>query len=162
MAVHALMAMVVSMMLLAPGYLFRFIGDKPILWFRFKYFLIFAAFGAVLAACRSFKWIAFTVIFLGLLELTQFGSLYYSGDFITPYSVEFMLREFSEIVTFTRFNLRHLFYTPMVVLAPYALGVFILWKSNRYRFKIKWAWVLVILFLTAAGLKITNSQVYKA
>lgn len=121
--------MAVSMMLLAPGYLFRFVGDKPIFWFSFKYLWIFSAFGAVLAACRSFKGIAFTFIFLGLLELTQFKA-------------------------------RHIFYVPLVVLAPYALGVFILWKSRHYRFKMKWASVLVIIFLIfpAARIKLHTDR----
>lgn len=146
-AVHILTALAISMILLAPGYFFRFIGDKPILWFNSEYLWIFAAFGLVLSLCRSYTVVAATLTFLGLLEITQFGSLYYSGDFLTPYTVEFMLREFSEIVIYTQFNIGHLFYMPLVVIAPYALGLFILWKTRTIRCKMKWASLLVALFL---------------
>lgn len=145
-AVHVLTALVISVVLLAPGYLFRFIGDKPILWFNSEYLWIFAAFGLVLSLC-NYKTGFAALLFLGLLEITQFGSLYYSGDFLTPYTVEFMLREFSEIVIYARFNIGHLFYLPLVVIAPYALGLLILLKTRSLRFKTKWASLLVILFL---------------
>ncbi len=153
-ASHLACAAAVSLALLLPAWIFHFFSSVRLTWFSSKYFWIFFSFGIVLAACRSFKVILATLALLGLLEITQFGSLAYQGDFINPYTIGQMFIEMADVAEAAAAGFSHLYWVPLVVLVPYSLLALVLWFLRRRLLKSRWAAVGVILFLLFPAIRI--------
>ncbi len=153
-AIHAAGAAAVSLALLAPAWIFHFFCDTRLTWFSAKYFWIFFSFGIVLAACRSFKVILATLGLLAFLEITQFGSLAYQGDFINPYTIGQMFIEISDVAEAAGASLSHLYWVPLVVLIPYAALASLLWLLRRRLLSTRWATAGVILFLLFPAIRL--------
>ena len=133
-AIHGLCGLAVTIALLLPGYLFTFFTDTPLTWFRDKYFWMFWAFGLALAGCRRFRFVAAVLVLLAMLELTQFGSLAFSHEYITPFAIGLMVLEFLEVVGTAAAHSPYFFYVPLVVLLPYGLCLLIWDPRNRSPF----------------------------
>lgn len=146
-AVQALCALAVVIALLIPGYLFGLFTDTPLTWFREKYFWMFWGFGLALAGCRSFRFVVAVLALLGILELTQFGSLAFSHEYITPFSIGLMMVEFLDVAQTTAANSAHFLYVPFIVLFPYALCLLVLYRNRNLCLKGKWPVYIVIIFL---------------
>ena len=94
-AVQILLGLVVALTLFLPGLLFNMFAENPLTWFEGKYLWMFWAFGIVLCACPSFRLSAAVLTGLAVLELTQFASLAFTHEYITPFAIGLMLIEFS-------------------------------------------------------------------
>jgi glucan phosphoethanolaminetransferase (alkaline phosphatase superfamily) len=145
--VQILCGLAVVAALLLPGYLFGLLSGTSLTWFREKYFWMFWGFGLALAGCRSSRFVAAVLVLLGGLELTQFGSLAFSHEYITPFSIGLMLVEFLEVAETAAANSMHFLYVPFVVLLPYALCFFGLYWTRHLRFRGNWPIFVVIAFL---------------
>ncbi|MDH3347537.1 MAG: phosphoethanolamine transferase [Desulfobulbaceae bacterium] len=152
--VNCAIAIVVLVTLMVPAFIFPWFSDNPITWYREKYVWMFLVFGAILASCRSFKVVASTLGFLAALEITQFGSLAYSGDYITPFSIGLMFVEFAEVGETAFANFQHFLYVPLLVLIPYGLCLWAIRKSWDAQFKIKGFTVLIVLFLIFPAIRV--------
>lgn len=153
-AVNAFLGVVVAMTLLFPGFFFNHFGEMPVLWFEDKYFYIFWGFGVALCACPSFRFAAVVMSGLALLELTQFGSLAFSHEYITPFSIGLMLVEYAEVAETAVANSSHFLYVPAVVLVPYLLCLAILRRTWHMPVKNRWFVVAIIAFLIFPLLRI--------
>ncbi len=145
--VHGVVALTVVVALMAPAYFFPWFSDAPLTWFRGKYFYMFLAFGVALAGCPRFGIAAGVLGMLGLLELTQFGSLAFTGEYITPFAIGLMFVESLEVVETTLAHSLHFFYVPAIIVLPYGLCLLVMWRTRALRFKSRWFIPLVILFL---------------
>lgn len=146
-AVNISVGLVVTLALLIPAYLFHWFSETPLVWFRAKYFWMFWVFGTALAGCPRFVMVAAVLSFLGILEMTQFGSLAFSGEYITPFSIGLMFVEFLEVIETAVAHGLHFFFVPLVVIVPYVISILILRLSWNRQYKSRWFLVLVIAFL---------------
>lgn len=147
-AVHGAVALAVVVALMSPAYFFGWFSDTPPLtWFRVKYFWIFLAFGVALAGCSRFGTVAAVLGLLGILELTQFGSLAFSGEYITPFSIGLMFVEFLEVVETATAHSLHFLFVPLIVVLPYVFCLLILRITWSMQFKSRWFTFAVIVFL---------------
>ncbi len=153
-AIHGLCGLAVTFALLLPGYLFTLFTATPLTWFRDKYFWMFWAFGLALAGCRRFRFVAAVLVLLAILELTQFGSLAFSHEYLTPFAIGLMVLEFLEVVGTAAAHSPHFFYVPLVVLLPYGLCLLILSRTRRLRYRSSWFALVVIAFLLFPLLRI--------
>ena len=155
-SVNGAVALAVVVTLMAPAYLFPWFSDQPVTWYREKYFWMFLAFGFILASCRSFKVVASTLGLLAVLEFTQFGSLAYSGDYITPFSIGLMFVEFAEVGETAFANTNHFLYVPFIVLVPYASCLWAIRATWEQQYKIKGFTILIILFLAFPAIRVNT------
>jgi glucan phosphoethanolaminetransferase (alkaline phosphatase superfamily) len=153
-AVNALLGGVIALTLLLPGFFFNQFGDTPILWFKDKYFYMFWGFGVALCACPSFRLAVVVMSGLALLELTQFGSLAFSHEYITPFAIGLMLVEYLEVAETAAANSIHFLYVPAVVVVPYLLCLTILRRTWHLPVKNRWFVAAVIAFLLFPLLRI--------
>jgi glucan phosphoethanolaminetransferase (alkaline phosphatase superfamily) len=145
--VHAAAALVVVLALMSPAYFFQLFSDVPVIWFQEKYFWIFCAFGIALAGCPRFSTVVLVLGLFGILELTQFGNLAFSGEYITPFSIGWMFVEFLEVFETASAHSIHFIYVPLIIGIPYALGLFTLRATWNFQYKSRWFTFAVILFL---------------
>ena len=146
-AVQILLGLVVALTLFLPGLLFNMFAENPLTWFEGKYLWMFWAFGIVLCACPSFRLSAAVLTGLAILELTQFASLAFTHEYITPFAIGLMLIEYLDVVESTVANSVHFLYVPLVVLLPYLLCLEILRRTWTFSFKSRWFVIFVIAFL---------------
>lgn len=146
-AVQILLGLVVALTLFLPGLLFNMFADTPLTWFRAKYLWMFWAFGIALCACPSFRLSATVLTGLAVLELTQFASLAFTHEYITPFAIGLMLIEHLDVAQSTVANSVHFLYVPLVVLLPYLLCMAILRRTWTFPFKSRWFLIFVIAFL---------------
>lgn len=142
-----LLGLVVALTLFLPGLLFNMFAENPLTWFEGKYLWMFWAFGIVLCACPSFRLSAAVLTGLAILELTQFASLAFTHEYITPFAIGLMLIEYLDVVESTVANSVHFLYVPLVVLLPYLLCLEILRRTWTFSFKSRWFVIFVIAFL---------------
>ncbi|HSO09603.1 MAG TPA: phosphoethanolamine transferase [Desulfoprunum sp.] len=146
-AVQILLGLVVALTLFLPGLLFNMFAEIPLTWFEGKYLWMFWAFGIVLCACPSFRLSAAVLTGLAVLELTQFASLAFTHEYITPFAIGLMLIEYLDVAESTVANSVHFLYVPLVVLLPYLLCLEILRRTWTFSFKSRWFVIFVIAFL---------------
>lgn len=146
-AVQILLGLVVALTLFLPGLLFNMFAENPLTWFEGKYLWMFWAFGIVLCACPSFRLSAAVLTGLAVLELTQFASLAFTHEYITPFAIGLMLIEYLDVAESTVANSVHFLYVPLVVLLPYLLCLEILRRTWTFSFKSRWFVIFVIAFL---------------
>lgn len=146
-AVQILLGLVVALTLFLPGLLFNMFAENPLTWFEGKYLWMFWAFGIVLCACPSFRLSAAVLTGLAILELTQFASLAFTHEYITPFAIGLMLIEYLDVAESTVANSVHFLYVPLVVLLPYLLCLEILRRTWTFSFKSRWFVIFVIAFL---------------
>ena len=146
-AVQILLGLVVALTLFLPGLLFNMFAENQLTWFEGKYLWMFWAFGIVLCACPSFRLSAAVLTGLAILELTQFASLAFTHEYITPFAIGLMLIEYLDVVESTVANSVHFLYVPLVVLLPYLLCLEILRRTWTFSFKSRWFVIFVIAFL---------------
>jgi len=146
-AVQILLGLVVALTLFLPGLLFNMFAENPLTWFEGKYLSMFWAFGIVLCACPSFRLSAAVLTGLAVLELTQFASLAFTHEYITPFAIGLMLIEYLDVAESTVANSVHFLYVPLVVLLPYLLCLEILRRTWTFSFKSRWFVIFVIAFL---------------
>ncbi len=142
-----LLGLVVALTLFLPGLLFNMFAENPLTWFEGKYLWMFWAFGIVLCACPSFRLSAAVLTGLAILELTQFASLAFTHEYITPFAIGLMLIEYLDVAESTVANSVHFLYVPLVVLLPYLLCLEILRRTWTFSFKSRWFVIFVIAFL---------------
>ncbi len=146
-AVHGGVALTVVAALMAPAYLFPWFTETPLTWFREKYFYMFLAFGVALAGCPRFGIVAAVLALLALLELTQFGSLAFAGEYITPFAIGLMFVESLEVVGTAMAHSPYFLYVPAIIVLPYGLCLLALRRTWALQFKSRWFTLLVIVFL---------------
>ncbi len=147
-AVHVTVALAVVVALMVPAHLFHWFSDTPPLtWFRAKYFWMFWAFGVALVGCPRFGMVASVLGLLGILELSQFGSLAFSGEYITPFSIGLMFVEWLEVVETATAHSLHFLFVPLIVGLPYGFCLLALRTTWALQFKSRWFTLLVIVFL---------------
>jgi glucan phosphoethanolaminetransferase (alkaline phosphatase superfamily) len=145
--VNLVLAALISFTFFVPAWLFRFFHEANFVWFNLKYFWIFFIFGITLASCRSIKTVIAVVVFVGILEITQFGSLAYFGEFLSPYAVGLMFIELVDVSKAAVSSAGHLYYVLLIVIIPYSLMLMIIRALWKYELKIRFFSVLVVLFL---------------
>ncbi|MGW8160094.1 MAG: phosphoethanolamine transferase [Desulfoprunum sp.] len=146
-AVQILLGLVVALTLFLPGLLYNMFAENPLTWFRGEYLWMFWAFGIVLCACPSFRLSATVLTGLAFLELTQFASLAFTHEYITPSTIGLMLIEYLDVAESTVANSIHFLHVPLVVLLPYLLCLEILRRTWAFPFKSRWFVIFVIAFL---------------
>ena len=146
-AIQAALGVVIALTMLLPGFFFNQFTDIQLLWFRDTYFWMFWGFGVALCACPSFRLAAVVLSGLAILELTQFGSLAFDHEYITPFAIGLMLVEYLEVVGTAAANSIHFLYVPVVVLVPYLLCLLLLSRAWHLPIKNRWFIVVVIAFL---------------
>jgi len=151
--IHVCTAFLVAFCLLLPGLLFKYFVTTNILWFNAKYFWIFFAFGLVLSACRNFGFIAGVLAVLGLLEITQYGSLAYFGDYINPFWVQQMLIEVLDVGEEVFASAGRFYFVPFVVIIPYLCAGLVLYFTRSVRLRIPFMALLVVLILVFPGVR---------
>ena len=145
--VNIIVGLVVAAALMAPAYILPWFTGTPLTWFREKYFWMFWAFGLALAGCPRVWPVAGALGLLALLEVTQFGSLAFSGEYITPFAIGLMFVEILEVLETAAAHSMHFFFVPLVVIVPYALSSLVLGLTWNRQFKSRWCIVLIIVFL---------------
>lgn len=146
-AVHGTVSLAVVAALMAPAYLFQWFSDTPVTWYREKYVWMFWGFGVALAGCPRFRIAAAVLGLLGILELTQFGSLAFSGEYITPFSIGLMVDEYLEVAETAAAHSLHFLFVPLIVVLPYALCLLALRTASNWCFKSRWFIFVAIVFL---------------
>lgn len=146
-AVHGTVSLAVVAALMAPAYLFQCFSDNPVTWYREKYVWMFWGFGVALAGCPRLRIAAAVLGLLGILELTQFGSLAFSGEYITPFSIGLMVDEYLEVAETAAAHSLHFLFVPLIVVLPYALCLLALRTTSNRCFKSGWFIPVVIVFL---------------
>jgi len=152
--VNLLISALISLTFLLPGRLFRIFRKANFIWFSRKYFWIFFVFGFFLASCKSLGVVITVVALVGILELSQFASLAYFGEFINPYAIGQMFTETADVSKTIVSSLRHLNYVIFIVAIPYSLMVVIIELLKNYELKFSYAPIPVLLFLTFPAIRI--------
>ena len=152
--VNLILAALISLAFLVPGRLYRFFHEANFVWFSRKYFWIFFAFGFALTSCGSFAVIISMFVLLGILEISQFASLAYFGEFLNPYAIGQMFIEIADVSKSVAGSFRHLYYVLLIVILPYGLITAIIGALGNYELKIPYAAVLVVLFLIFPAVRI--------
>ena len=147
-----------SFLFLVPGYLYNLVGNTEILWFSPKYFATFFAFGLILSFCRNRKLVGGALLLLGLLEFSQFASLAYFGQYITPYSIRLMFVEGADVMEAAFSSMASLWYLPLVVGIPYGTMALLLKKTEGARLRPRFVSLLLILFLLFPAIRIQTGR----
>jgi glucan phosphoethanolaminetransferase (alkaline phosphatase superfamily) len=145
--VNIIVGLAIAVALMAPAFIFPWFTETPLTWFREKYLWMFWAFGFALAGCPRIWPVAGSLGILALLEVTQFGSLAFSGEYITPFAIGLMFVELLEVFETAAAHSLHFFFVPLVVIVPYALCSLALRLTWNRQFKSRWFIVLIIAFL---------------
>jgi len=153
-AFNLFLAALISLTFLVPALLFRLFQKADFVWFNLKYFWIFYAFGFILTSCKSKKTISAVFLFVGILEITQFSSLAYFGEFLSPYAIGQMFVETVDVAKAAVGSFSHLYYVLLIVIVPYALMLLVLRAFWKYELKIRFATLTVILFLIFPAIRI--------
>jgi len=151
--VHMITALVVALCLMLPGLLFKYFSATNTIWFNIKYFWIFSAFGLVLSGCRGFGFITSVLAVLGVLEITQYGSLAYFGDFINPFWVQQMFIEAFDVGQEAMASAGRFYFVPFTVVIPYLCAGFVLYFTRSLRFRIPCMTLVVVLILVFPGIR---------
>lgn len=151
--VHLLTAFIVAFCLMLPGLIFKHFVPSNYIWFSSKYFWIFFGFGIALTACRSFGFILSVLGILCVLEITQYGSLAYFGDYINPFWVQQMLIEALDVGQEAISSAGRFYFVPVAVIIPYLCAGLVLFLTKSMRFKIPYMTILVILVLVFPGVR---------
>ncbi len=152
--VNVTLAALISLTFLVPALLFRFFEKADFVWFNVKYFWIFFAFGCILTLCKSKKVTAAVFLLVGLLEISQFCSLAYFGEFLSPYAIGQMFTEIVDVSRAAIGSFSHLYYVLLIVIIPYCLMLLIVNAFWKYELKVRFTTVLVILFLIFPAIRI--------
>lgn len=152
--VNIILAALISLTFLVPAWLFRFFHEANFVWFNLKYFWIFFAFGIVLTCCKSLKAIIAVFVLVGILEITQFSSLAYFSEFLSPYAIGLMFVELVDVSRAVVGSAGHLYYVLLIVIIPYGLMLLIIRALWSYELKIRFFTFLVILFLLFPAVRI--------
>jgi glucan phosphoethanolaminetransferase (alkaline phosphatase superfamily) len=152
--VNLILAALISLTFLVPGRLYRHFHEANFVWFSRKYFWIFFTFGFVLTSCKSISTIIIVFSMVGILEISQFSSLAYFGEFISPYAIGQMFTELVDVSKVVVGSFSHLYYILFIVIVPYGLIVLIIWALWQYELKFSYASVLVALFLVFPAVRI--------
>jgi glucan phosphoethanolaminetransferase (alkaline phosphatase superfamily) len=153
-ACNLVLASLISLTFLVPALLFRIFQKADFVWFNLKYFWIFFAFGFILTSCKSKKTTSAVFLLVGTLEITQFCSLAYFGEFLSPYAIGQMFTEMVDVSKAVVGSFSHLSYVLFIVIIPYGLMLLLLRAFWRYELKIRFASVLVALFLIFPAIRI--------
>jgi glucan phosphoethanolaminetransferase (alkaline phosphatase superfamily) len=86
------------------------------------------------------------ISFLAVIELIQFGHLFYYNSLITSTKFRLLFSEFDEILLMTGEALTFMYIVPFLVLLPYGIIIFATIILDSKRFKTKWAIIPVVLF----------------
>jgi glucan phosphoethanolaminetransferase (alkaline phosphatase superfamily) len=152
--VNLLISALVSLTFLLPGRLYRIFREANFVWFISKYFWTFFVFGFFLTSCKSPVVIVTVFALIGILELSQFASLAYFGEFINPYAIGQMFTEAVDVSKTVAGSLRHLNYVIFIVVIPYTLTAVIIGLFDSYELKFPYALVPVLLFLAFPAIRI--------
>lgn len=151
--VHLIASLVVAFCLMLPGLIFKHFVSSNLIWFSYKYFWIFFAFALVLSACRNLGFIFSVLGILCLLEITQYASLAYFGDFINPFWVQQMLIEAFDVGQEAISSAGRFYFVPIAVLVPYICAGLVFFVTGSRRFKIPFMAVIVVLVLIFPGIR---------
>lgn len=152
--IHICTAGCISLLFFVPGWIFSLFKPVYFQQFSWKYFLIFGLFACILSFLRSTMQCSVIIAFLAILEMTQFGSLAYFGDFINPFTIQQMFIEFADVAEESISSSRTLFYVPLLILLPYATAIGLLLITSRLRYRIRYMWIFAILFLCFPAIRI--------
>lgn len=158
---NVLLSLIVAMTLLAPGFLYNLLYDPNFVWITSKYLGIFFLFGLALVACRSFKVAVVVLAGLALLEVTQFSSLAYFKDYITPYDIGYMVTEFLDVAREATASFSYYYDILFIVVLPYSVCLLILQLSWKHKFSIPYAPLVVTLILLFPALRINLHSDHK-
>jgi len=141
-------ALLTAIALLFPGKLFLFFQNiDRLVWFKFGYFKYLTIIGFIFACCRNKRIVIFTILSIGLLELTQYGNLAYFGDFINPYTIGQIFNETGDISKVVISSAQHLYYVVLVIIFPYSALLLIINTIWKYQYKIRFAEFFIIIVL---------------
>lgn len=151
--VHGLLSFAIALCLMLPGLLFTWFHPANMLWFNEKYFWIFCGFALLLTGCGRFLFIALVLGILGLLEITQFASLAYFGDFINPFWIQQMFIEAKDVGQEAISSTFRLYFVPVSVIIPYTCSGLLLYATKKFRWKLPYMPLLVTLILIFPGVR---------
>ncbi len=152
--VDLLIAALIALTFLLPGRLFRIFHQAGFAWFRWKYFWVFFVFGCFLACCNSLAVICTVFVLVGILELSQFASLAYFGEFINPYAIGQMFTEAVDVSKAVVGSFGHLYYVLLIVTVPYGITAGVIWTLTPHMQKLPYAAIPVVLFLLFPAIRI--------
>ncbi len=146
-AAHAILAAVVSFLLLAPDFfIWHFVLKSPPL-FSEKYFAIFSLFALILLLVKSNRVILLFLLFLTILQVAQFMNLAFFKDYLSPLGISLMWIEAADILEVVGHEAGRSFYGPAVVVICFVLIYLVAAKTKHLRLSLPYAPLLVILFL---------------
>lgn len=150
---HLLVSTAVALCFLLPGLFFKYFVSSNLLWFNAKYFWIFSGFALSLSFCRSFGFIASVLGILGVLEISQFASLAYFGDYINPFWIQQMFVEARDVAQESLASAGRFWFVPLIVSVPYMLAFLVFYISRFTRIRIPFMTVIVVLVLVFPGIR---------
>ncbi|TYT74854.1 phosphoethanolamine transferase [Desulfobotulus mexicanus] len=151
--IHGLLALAIALCLMLPALIFNSFSPSNVIWFSEKYYWIFFGFALLLAACRSHTFIAVVLGLLCLLEITQFASLAYFGDYINPFWIHQMFIEAADVSQEALASTKNLYFVPLSALLPYASAFLLIYATKKARFKLPFMTILVALILIFPGIR---------
>lgn len=113
--------------------------------FRFEKFLISLVFPLSLALMRSLKAVACVLIFFGILHLVQLSSMAYFGNFLSPFTLILMFVEFEDVARESLSLFFRYIYLLFIIAVPYGLFFLALKIADRWRPKVGYAWLGMVL-----------------
>ncbi len=141
---NVLLATLVSLIAISPDLFFRFfsVADRGVL--HGDTFLVVWLASLLLVSIRNFSWIAGIVVCFAVIEIIQFSHLAYFGTSISAYEIGWMIAEWGDVLGTAAGEGLHMYYVPVVVIVPYGLLLFLLY---RYREKVVHFRFSPVLFL---------------
>ena len=151
-----ILSIAVIFAIIAPDFISQIFNENNQATLSGKFLLGLLFFGVFL----SFAPRLFVFLVLGffiLLELIQFGHLFYYNSLISSTKISLLFEEFDEVLEVATEAITFMFFVPLIVLVPYGIFFYILNKIETKRIQTKWAVITVLLMLSIIPYRVNRA-----
>jgi glucan phosphoethanolaminetransferase (alkaline phosphatase superfamily) len=144
---NIVIALVFTLGLIAPDFIAQIFNSSDQANLSGKFIAGIFFFSIFLSFVPRFFALAVLLFFM-LLELVQFGHLFYYKSLITAQRYALLFEEFEDILIASKEAIKYLYIAPMVVLLPYLTMFLVLFKLDKVKIKSNICILFVSLMLT--------------
>lgn len=143
---NLILSIAVILAIIAPDFISQIFNENNQATLSGKFLLGLLFFGVFLSFTpRLFA--SFILGFFILLELIQFGHLFYYNSLISSAKFSLLFEEFDEVLEVAQEAIAFMFLVPLVVLLPYGIFFYVFNKLEKKRIQNKWFILTVLLVL---------------
>lgn len=148
------LALFLTVVMVMPDHLMSLVSDRNQVVYEHWMYLVIFGFCSLLLLVRR-PAVIFTVIGLfWITEIAHFCYMAYFGGVISASAILQFFTEFHDVFSASLGYSHYLYYAPLVVILPYAIGIIVFKYTDHMRSTIPYAWVVLFGVLSIVPFKI--------